>query len=151
MMKRYFDAAATTPLDPLVIEAMQSDFEIFGNENSKHFRGNEARRKFDGYVKKIAEILGVPPTQLAVTYSGTDGNRRTVWEARKRFGHDQLFASAVEHSSIGDEILDTNRFDPLGDFSEIPLSAKFISLMAANSETGTIFPRKNYENSFRML
>ena len=147
-MKRYFDAAATTPLDPQVRKAMHEAEEIFGNENSKHFRGFEARRKFDAAFKKIGEILGVPASQLAVTYSGTDGNRRILWECRKRFGHENLYASAVEHSSIGDEILDANRFDPLGDFSDIPASAKFISLMAANSETGTLFSAEKIRQKF---
>jgi len=147
-MKRYFDAAATTPLDPRVIEVMDGNKEVFGNENSKHFRGLEARKKFDNSLKTIADILGVPWSQLCVTYSGTDGNRRLLWEARKRFGHENLYASAVEHSSIGDEVLDTNKFDPLGDGSDIPSSAKFISLMAANSETGTVFSAGRLRSKF---
>lgn len=147
-MKRYFDAAATTPLDPQVEAVLQENFTLFGNENSKHFRGFEARKSIEKSLKTMGDVLGVPWSQLSVMYSGTDANRRFVWECRKRFGHENLYASAVEHSSIGDEILDTNRFDPLGDFSDIPVSAKMISLMAANSETGTVFSAEKIREKF---
>lgn len=147
-MKTYFDAAATTPLDDRVKAEMEKYFDIFGNENSKHVLGFESRKLVDDSLKKIGDRLGVPWSQLAVVYSGTDANRRFLWEARKRFDHTDMYASAVEHSSVKDEINPRNFFDPLGDFSDIPSSAKTISLMAANSETGTVFSAENLRKKF---
>ncbi len=143
----YFDSAATTPLDPQVKDAMIADLEIFGNENSKHVYGFEAKKKIDQYLQTIAEILGVAPACLAITYSGTDSNRRTIWEAQKRFGLENCFASAVEHSSIADEIPEKQYFDPRNPES-IPKNAQFIALMHANSETGAIYEASEIRKSF---
>lgn len=147
-MKNYFDAAATTPLHPEVQKVMQENFEFFGNENSKHIHGFASRKKIETALQTIADILGVAKSQLTITHSGTHGNQKIIWEAQKKFGHQHLYGSAVEHSSVLDEILPENRFDPLGDFSDIPASAKFISLMTANSETGTIFDIKKLRAKF---
>ena len=146
----YFDSAATTPLDPRVKEEMLSVMDIFGNENSKHCYGFEAKKKMDSYMSQIADILGVAPYNLAVAYSGTDANRRLIWNMRNKFNHEELFCSAVEHSSMLDEILEVNRFDPR-DPNSIPPRAKFISCMHANSETGAVYDgvelRKKFPNT----
>lgn len=147
-MQRYFDAAASTPLDPLVKDEMQRYFDIFGNKNSKHFRGFEAMKLVEKSMQKMADVLGTSPSHLTVAYSGTDANRKFIWACRKRFGVENLYASAVEHSSITDEVLPENKFDPLGDFTNIAPTAKMISLMAANSETGTLFPAAELRERF---
>lgn len=110
----YFDSAATTPLDERVKAEMISVMDIFGNENSKHCYGFESRKKIDQALKRIAEVLEVSPDQIFLTYSGTDSNRRALWAARKRFRQENMYCSAVEHSSILDEVLKENRFDPRG-------------------------------------
>ena len=143
----YFDSAAATPLDPRVKEEMISVMDIFGNENSKHCYGFEARKKMENYISRIAQVLNISESQLAITYSGTDANRRIIWNAQKRFGIENLYCSAVEHSSISDEIPEKNYFDPC-DFSEIPKNAKFLALMHANSETGRIYDAKLLREKF---
>jgi cysteine desulfurase len=148
MSQRYFDAAASTPLDPLVRAEMQKYFEIFGNENSKHYRGFEAKKIIEKSLQTISDCLGTSSNHLSICYSGTDANRRFVWSGIKRFGAENVFGSAVEHSSVKDEILPQNYFDPLGDFSDIKPDAKVISLMAANSEVGTIFSAEKLRQKF---
>ncbi len=60
MRKRvYLDHAATTPLDPRVLEVMLpylSDF--WGNPSSLYVEAQEARKGLDGARRGIAEILG---------------------------------------------------------------------------------------------
>ncbi len=143
----YLDAAATTPLHPEVKKTMVETMDVFGNDNSKHAVGFEARKKLEESMERIATVLDVSRDQLVPTYSGTDGNRKAIWAARKKFGHKDLFCSAVEHSSISDEILETNYFDPR-DFSRISSSAKFIALMSANNETGAIYPAEVLRKRF---
>lgn len=138
-MQRYFDAAASTPLDPRVQAEMQELFDVFGNENSKHYRGFEAKKIIESSLQTMADCLGTSPHHLSICYSGTDANRRFIWSGIKRFGAENIYCSGVEHSSVRDEVLPQNYFDPLGDFSDIKPDAKMISLMAANSEVGTIF------------
>lgn len=134
----FFDAASTTPLDPRVEEAMIEAREYWGNENSKHLAGFEARKQFDRHMSTIAEVLQVSPDRLAVTYSGTDSNRRVIHSVAKRVGLDRCFCSAVEHSSILDEMGEGNRFNIQGSIFNIQ-DPKLICLMQANSETGTIY------------
>ncbi len=146
----YFDAAATTPLHPEVKSTMIEAMDIFGNDNSKHVVGFQARKRLEQDLEKIANILGVSKSQIVPTYSGTDSNRKAIWTARKKFGPEALFCSNVEHSSVSDEIAEENTFDPR-DFSQIPDNAKFIACMAANNETGAIYPadelRKKFPNA----
>ena len=55
-MKRiYLDHAATTPVDPRVVEAMLPYFhEVFGNPSSLHAIGQEARRTVEDVREGIA-------------------------------------------------------------------------------------------------
>ncbi len=143
----YFDSAATTPLDPRIKEEMISVMDIWGNENSRHCYGFKAQKKMDEYLERIATVLEVSKDQLNITYSGTDSNRRIIWNMNKRSNRDQLYCSQVEHSSVSDEIIESNYFDPR-DFSSISDDAKFISLMQANSETGAIYNANELRSQF---
>ncbi len=148
-MKRYFDAAASTPLDPRVIWVMEAHIEKFGNNNSRHVRGFEAQKVIDDSLRIIADCLGVAPTQLAVTYSGTDSNRRFLWACAKRFGWDALACSRVEHSSILDEVKEENQFCPRSVCEEMTQnSPKVLAQMKANAETGEVFDSKALRNKF---
>lgn len=146
----YLDSAATTPLDPHVKEEIIATMDIFGNENSKHIYGFESRKKIDQALIRISRILGVSSDQLALTYSGTDSNRRAITAAAKRFGIENCYASAVEHSSISDEIKPENHFDPRGKNWESlqEKNPKFLALMQANSETGAIYEGKKLREMF---
>jgi len=146
----YLDSAATTPLDERVKQAMIEVMDVFGNENSKHCYGFESRKKIDKALAKIAKILKVSADQIFVTYSGTDSNRRAIKAAVKRFGIENCYASAVEHSSISDEILENNYFDPRGtDWENLAKkNPKFLALMAANSETGAIYEGQKLREMF---
>jgi len=125
--------------------------DLWGNNNSKHEAGHEAQKVIDQSLKTIAGILDVSADQLAVTYAGTDANRRILQEAFKKFGRENCWCSHVEHSSILDEIPESQRFDP-EDFSGLPEDPKFIALMRANSETGALYDlealRTKHPNAF---
>jgi len=149
MMKlsNYFDAAASTPLDPQVRDVIVQHLDLWGNNNSKHTAGQSAQKVIDDGLKTIAKALNCNWEQLSVTYSGTDSARRFIWECRQNFGQEKLWGSAVEHSSIRDEINPKNLFDPTN-FSSIASDAKMIALMCANSETGRIYPADKLREQF---
>ncbi len=149
IMEDYFDAAATTPLDPRVIKAMEAHFEKFGNNNSRHVRGFEAQKVIEDSLRIIADKLGVAPAQLVVTYAGTDSNRRFLWACAKRFGWEQIACSRVEHSSILDEIEEKNHFCPRGACEEMLQNPpKVLAQMKANAETGELFDSKELRTKF---
>ena len=57
-MNVYLDYAATTPLDPRVLEAMLPYFqEIFGNTSSIHTYGQKAEAALDEARETLAEEL----------------------------------------------------------------------------------------------
>lgn len=145
----YFDAAASTPLHPEVWAEMEKSREIFGNNNSKHFQGFEAQKLITASMQKIADILGVAPEQLHITYSGTDANRRFLWSCERQFSRENIFASFVEHSSIKDEIFAENYFSPRDPMSFLKnKNPKAVALMKANSETGEIFNSREIRKNF---
>ncbi len=143
----YFDSAASTPLDPKVKEEILKHLDIFANNNSKHIQGFKSQKIIDQSLKIMAKVLGCNSSQLSICYSGTDANRRIIWEMRKKFKHENLFGSAVEHSSVGDEILEKNIFDPIT-FKNLPENPDFLALMGANSETGRIYDGKSLREKF---
>jgi cysteine desulfurase len=148
-MENYFDAAATTPLDPRVIAVMKKHFDKFGNNNSRHVRGFEAQKVIDEALATIADLLGVTAAQLAVTYSGTDSNRRFLWAGSKRFGWENIACSRVEHSSILNEIDEKNHFCPRGACAELEKNPpKVLAQMKANAETGEIFDSRVLREKF---
>ncbi len=148
-MENYFDAAASTPTDPRVLAVMEKHMAKFGNNNSRHIRGFEAQKVIDDSLKIIADCLGVAPAQLAVTYSGTDSNRRFLWGCAKRFGWDAIACSRVEHSSILNEVPEENHFCPRGACEELVASPpKVLAQMKANAETGEIFDSKALREKF---
>lgn len=147
--KTYFDSAATTPLDPRVQEAMVEALDYWGNENSKHHHGFAAQKEIRKHLKTIADVLGCSADQLAVTYSGTDSNRRVIWAAQKRLGLENCWCSAVEHSSITDEIAEGQRFDPVScQDTKLPGGQALMALMGANSETGRIYDGSEIRSQF---
>lgn len=137
-MSLYLDSAATTPLHPEVLTRMNEIADVFGNSNSKHFDGFQAKKILDESLNAIADILHVRKEQLVPTYGGTDANRRVLWAMRKQFRCPNLWCSSVEHSSITDEILETNRFNPFT-FEAIVGEPPFLALMHTNNETGISF------------
>lgn len=146
-LSTYFDSAASTPLHPEVKQVMIEHLDLEGNNNSHHAAGFAAQKLIDDSLKIIAHVLHCNWEQLSVTYSGTDAVRRVLWEARKRWGIENLWASAVEHSSVSDEILPANFFDPVT-LKGLPPNAKLTALMAANSETGHLYEAETLRESF---
>ena len=73
MQRIYMDYAATTPLDPRVLEAMKPYYTtIYGNASSIHSMGQEAKNAMDNSRKKIAAFLKVSPKEIIFTGGGTE-------------------------------------------------------------------------------
>ena len=103
-MTRYLDHAATTPVDPRVVEAMLPCFtEHFGNPNSLYGIGREAYQALEAARKTIAGHIGVAnPAELVFTSGGTESDNAALFGIMQRMapegGH--LIVSAYEHPAI---------------------------------------------------
>lgn len=99
----YLDHAATTPVDPLVLEAMLPYLQgQFGNPSSLHFWGREARKALEAARASIAENLGCQPEELYFTSGATEADNLAVIgvvEARKQQGR-HLITTTIEHAAI---------------------------------------------------
>src|SRR4051812_30705830 len=71
----YLDHAATTPVDPRVIESMVPYLsERFGNPSSIYQLGQESRAALDRSRAALARILGCLPAELIFTGGATESD-----------------------------------------------------------------------------
>ena len=71
----YLDHAATTPVDPRVVDAMLPYFaERFGNPSSIYQPGQEARAGVDQSRQTVARILGCQPAEVLFTGGATESD-----------------------------------------------------------------------------
>ena len=102
MDRIYLDYAATTPLDPQVLEAMSPYFtQIFGNPSSNHYFGQQAEAVLETCRTKVASLLGAQAEDVLFTASGSEGDNLAVKGAafaqRNARGADTVLISPVEH------------------------------------------------------
>jgi cysteine desulfurase len=99
MMNRiYFDNAATTAMDPLVLESMMPYLsQQFGNASSIHSYGREARTAVEQSRKLLAEYLHVKPGELFFTGGGTESTTTVIHCAVRDLGVRHIITSPIEH------------------------------------------------------
>ncbi|MFH2054469.1 MAG: aminotransferase class V-fold PLP-dependent enzyme, partial [bacterium] len=100
----YFDHAATTPVDPRVLEAMLPYFsEEFGNPSSHmHSKGVPANQALDESRATVAKLIGAQPEEIIFTSGATEANNlaiRGYLEANPDKGK-HLIISEIEHYSV---------------------------------------------------
>jgi cysteine desulfurase len=101
----YLDHAATTPVRPEVLEAMQPFFgPRFGNPSSLHRWGREARAALDEARERLAATLGAHPDELCFTSCGTEADNMAllgVWRSRRESsGRNAAVATPIEHKAV---------------------------------------------------
>jgi cysteine desulfurase len=159
--RTYLDYAATTPLDPRVLEAMLPFFSgTFGNPSSLHTWGQEAERAVEASRARVAEILGCRPEEILFTSGGSESDnlalRGLALAERLRRGARHILTSPVEHDAVlrtARQLADlfgfeweVLRVDAYGRVSPEDLSRQLrpdtavVSVIYANNEIGTINP-----------
>ena len=158
MNRVYMDNAATTPVSPAVLEKMLPYFsECYGNANSIHSTGLDARKALNAARKKVAAALNCNPEEVYFTSGGSESDnwalKGVAFANRKKGNH--IITSAIEHHAIlhtcewlekqGLEItyvpVDADGLvNPADVEAAITDKTILISIMAANNEIGTIEP-----------
>jgi len=151
-LDRYFDNAATTPLDPRVLEEMLPFLkEDFGNANSIHAFGARAMAAVDQARERVAELMGAEdPSQIYFTSGATESNNWVL----NAFTDGAV--SPFEHSAVREPALHRG-FDILANQGpRIAMPDRrydLISVMSVNNETGDrwnaaeFVPYANYVHS----
>lgn len=154
-MKRiYLDYAATTPVDPAVLRAMQPYFsEKFGNAGSLHSFGQEAMAALDRSREIIATSIGADFREIIFTGSATEVNNLVLRGVAARSSEPRIIVSSVEHESVLETARDLDKegvdvvylpVDKTGlvDLKKLEASLNentvLVSVMYANNEIGTI-------------
>ncbi len=100
-MNVYFDNAATTPLDPIVFEAMKPYLlEYFGNPSSIHAHGRKVRTAVEHARKKVADLLNVTPGEIFFTSGGTEADNMAIRCSIRDKGVSHIISSKIEHHAV---------------------------------------------------
>ena len=98
MERIYFDNAATTPLDPSVLEAMMPYLtEKFGNPSSIYSYGRESRMAIEQARKTVAELVHAHPAEIFFTSGGTESSNAAIRAAVQDLGCKHIISSPLEH------------------------------------------------------
>jgi cysteine desulfurase len=157
-MRIYLDYAATTPIDPRVLEAMAPYWtEHFGNPSSSHGYGKTARDAVEQARSSLASLLGADPAEIVFNSGGSEGDNTALkgvaYAMQKKGNH--IITTAVEHHAVLHtcDFLETQGFqvtrlpvdhrgqiDPDRLVKAITPQTILISVMHANNEVGTLQP-----------
>ena len=118
----YFDNAATTSLDPGVLEAMMPYLtDKFGNPSSIYSYGRESRLAIENARKSVAKILNAHPAEIFFTSGGTESSNTAISASIRDLGCKHIITSAIEHHAT------THTVDSLYHHGEAALS--FVKLL----------------------
>lgn len=153
----YFDYAASTPVDPQVLNTMipYFDFSFSGNSSSLHQFGIKAAQAVEDSRSTFASILNSSPEEIIFTSSATESNNtvlKGVAFANKDKGK-HIIISSIEHDCVRQSAhwLKTQGFE----ITQVPvdkegfIDLKFlsknirpdtilVSIIHGNNEIGTI-------------
>lgn len=98
-MKRvYLDNAATTSLDPQVLEAMMPYLtDKFGNPSSIYSYGRESRLAIENARKTVGKILNAHPAEIFFTSGGTESCNMAICASVRDLDCRMIITSTLEH------------------------------------------------------
>jgi cysteine desulfurase len=159
--KVYLDYAASTPVDPRVIEAMLPYFDQhYGNPASTHFFGQKTEAAVEGARETIAKALNCQPHEVIFTSCGSESDnlalRGAALAARHQRDANHILISPVEHHAVSHtakQLADLFDFEleflPIDEFGTVHPEAlaerirpetAIVSVIHANNEIGTVNP-----------
>ncbi len=156
MSYKYFDYAASTPLDPKVQKEMLNfQNKHFANPSSLHRLGKEMRESLESSRKRIANILGAKPAEIIFTSGSTESTRIAIEGIAKKFPAGRVLISSIEHDatrSIFEQLEGAGRMGSIITVDESGVinpqlleatlndSTVLVCVQYANHEIGTIQP-----------
>lgn len=160
----YLDHNATTPLSnqvqQAIIQSLQNpELQSWGNPSSIHWAGRRSKTILRTARQNLAKYFGVHPLELVFTSGGSESNNTILQAVLSELvlsGKNEVITTRLEHPSV----IKTLQFmsEKLGvkiHYLSIDLTGRFpfsellsylnsktalVSIMAANNETGLIFP-----------
>lgn len=157
-LPQYLDAAATTPVDKRVLDAMYPYFsEVFGNASSNHIYGLKAKKAIEIARSQVAKLINADSKEILFTSGATESINLALKgfvESNNEKGN-HIITVKTEHKAVLStcEYLETKGFevtyldvDKNGLISLIDLknaikeNTILIAIMYVNNEIGVIQP-----------
>lgn len=151
-MPAYLDHAASAPLCPEALEAMQPWLGgRFGNPSGSHSVARAARQAVDEARDKVAGVLGTTPGDVVFTASGTEADNLAIL-GRTRAAPGPVVVSAVEHHAVlraAERAGVPARVVGVGNDGAVDIASlsaaldrtvSIVSVQLVNSEVGTVQP-----------
>jgi cysteine desulfurase len=154
----YLDHAGTTPMDPLVLEAMLPYFsQLYGNPSSVHTVGQEARHALDTARERVANVMHCRTNEVVFTSGGTEADNAAIHGAATALQEtgNHIITSSVEHHAVlhpcqylenmGFEVtylpVDAHgMLSPEAVYNAITDRTTLVTVMLGNNEIGSINP-----------
>lgn len=157
----YLDYAATTPVDPEVVEQMTRYLGVdgeFGNPASRsHMLGWLAEEAVEEARNDVADLIGADSREIVWTSGATESNNLAIKGVAEAFQPEDchIITSATEHKAVLDVVnhLQAEGYgitilqpDTDGQITTEQVATamrentRLVSLMAANNETGVLNP-----------
>jgi cysteine desulfurase len=154
----YLDNAATTPMEPRVLEAMLPHLSgRYGNPSSLHAFGAAAREAVEGAREPVAELIGALPKEVLFTSGGTEADNLAVLGLARAASPSKrhVVVSRMEHAAVRESTrcLETEGFeitwigvdsdglvDPAEFASALRPDTALAAVLWANNEVGTVEP-----------
>ncbi|MDP9409996.1 MAG: cysteine desulfurase [Actinomycetota bacterium] len=154
----YLDNAATTPLDPRVLEAMLPHLGgRRGNPSSLHALGASAREAVEEARGSVAALVGASAEEIVFTSGGTEADDLGVLGLARSAPDEKrhVVVSRVEHAAVREaarrleaegfevtaiEVDEDGLVDPAGLADALRPETALAAVVWANNEVGTIEP-----------
>jgi cysteine desulfurase len=157
-MTIYLDYAATTPVDPSVVEAMSRCLAAdgdFGNPSSIHPFGQRAAARVQSARAQVAALLSAQPDEIIFTSGATESNNLAVLGIARANGDRgrHIVTSRIEHKAVLDPCKRlekegfsvtyltpdrSGRIDPEAVRAALRPDTVLVSVMFANNEIGVV-------------
>jgi cysteine desulfurase len=154
----YLDHAATTPVDPEVLDAMLPYYrEQFGSASTLYSLGRNAKEAVEEARNHVAELIGAQPEEVYFTSGGSEADNWAIFgvAAAKAAKGKHIITSRIEHHAVLEPChalekqgysvsylgVDPDGFVDVGELADsITDGTILITIMHANNEIGTIEP-----------
>ncbi len=155
----YADNAATTRIDPDVVQAMMPAFgELYGNPSTIYSKGREAREAVDKAREQVAKAINCRATEVYFTSCGTESDNWAIRGIAKHYAAKKgkhIISTNIEHHAVFEclKALEKEGFEvtylPVNEEGFITVEqvkealrpdTVLVTVMMANNEIGSIQP-----------
>lgn len=152
--RHYLDHAASAPLRPVALAAMEDALVLLGNPSSLHASGRAARARLEAAREELGAAVGADPAEVVFTSGGTEADNLAIGGAAAAgagVGRMRVAASVVEHPALLEAVralgerahwlaVDADGVVTADALAALPAALAAVSVQWVNSETGAVQP-----------